>query len=115
MLKEYQLQLNMVFEGVDKGSQLDNINFYQYVDISVSITPPSGKEEIVTGKELETGEKGTRLQRLLPYGIKLVLEKLRLQDRVVLIATYDKDGKKYSWRGEMVLPTVDLKLYQLGR
>jgi predicted nucleic acid-binding Zn-ribbon protein len=115
MLKEYQLEMNLLFEGVENKSPLDDSDFYQDVHIKCCVKTVSGKEECVEGEDLASGKKGMRAMRQLPYGVKLMIEKIRVQEQVEINAQYTREGKTYFWRGGLMLPTVDMKLYQCGR
>ena len=113
MLKEYHYEVNLLFDGVDAGSSLDNSAFYQKVSIKSCIKSYSGKEEkCAEGDELAIGKNGMRMIRLPPYGVKVIIEKIRMQDQVAIDARYTKGEQTYCWHGGMILPLVDMKLFQ---
>ncbi len=115
MLKEYQLEVNLLFDGIDKGSPLDTSDFYRNVHIKSCIKSSSGKEECAEGEDLASGQKGMRVLRQLPFGVKVIVEKIKMQDQVEIDAQYKRGEETHSWHGGMMLPTVDMKLYQCGR
>ena len=117
MLKEYQIEMNLLFDQVERGDPLDITEFYQDTYIKCCVKSRSGLEQCAEGEDLAAGDKGISVVRRPPYGIKVIVERIRVQEQIEITASYTepKHGEVHTWRGEMMLPTVDLKLYKSGR